>query len=221
MNQLISLTADVPTANRFGWLFRSSDWLGITASIGCAIHCAAMPFVIAYLLTLGLSFLADDTFHKWMAAICFAIALAAFLPGWRRHRRLLPMGIGIIGLTLICGAAFGLVGDCCPSCPSCQSFGAASADLAGCNDTCREPYPAEPGPIGNEPSAAVAAASAQTSVPIAGASQAQPLRWSWFVPWLTPLGGLVLVTAHLMNHRLGCSCRFCHSEPGLSFQRES
>jgi hypothetical protein len=43
------------------------DWLGMIASIGCAIHCAAMPFVIAYLPALGLSFLADEAFHKWMA----------------------------------------------------------------------------------------------------------------------------------------------------------
>ena len=46
------------------------DWVGITASVGCAIHCAAMPFVIAYLPAFGLSFLADEAFHKWMALIC-------------------------------------------------------------------------------------------------------------------------------------------------------
>ncbi|MEM0925351.1 MAG: MerC domain-containing protein, partial [Planctomycetota bacterium] len=41
-----------------GW----SDWIGMIASIGCAIHCAAMPFVIAYLPSLGLSFLSDESF---------------------------------------------------------------------------------------------------------------------------------------------------------------
>ena len=57
------------------------DSLGIIASVGCAIHCAAMPFVIAYLPALGLSFLADEAFHKWMALACFLIAIAAFVPG--------------------------------------------------------------------------------------------------------------------------------------------
>ena len=47
------------------------DWLGIVASIGCAIHCAAMPFVFAYLPAMGLSFLADESFHKWMACLLY------------------------------------------------------------------------------------------------------------------------------------------------------
>ncbi|MEL6110182.1 MAG: MerC domain-containing protein [Planctomycetota bacterium] len=92
------------------------DWIGMVASIGCAVHCAAMPFVIAFLPALGLSFLADEAFHQWMAVVCFAIALAAFVPGFRKHRRVLPAAIGTVGLSLICTAAFGMAGECCPSC---------------------------------------------------------------------------------------------------------
>ena len=62
------------------------DWLGVVASVGCAIHCAAMPFVFAYLPALGLSFLADEAFHKWMALVCFLIAIVAFVPGIRKHK---------------------------------------------------------------------------------------------------------------------------------------
>ena len=76
------------------------DSIGIVASVGCAIHCAAMPFVIAYLPALGLSFLADEAFHQWMALFCFLIAIAAFVPGIRKHENmetgfrfpLLPLG---------------------------------------------------------------------------------------------------------------------------------
>ncbi|MEM6364443.1 MAG: MerC domain-containing protein, partial [Planctomycetota bacterium] len=57
-------------SNDSGW----KDFVGVVASIACAIHCAAMPFVIAYLPAMGLSFLADEAFHKWMAVACFAIA---------------------------------------------------------------------------------------------------------------------------------------------------
>ena len=92
------------------------DWLGIVASIGCAIHCAVMPFVIAYLPALGLSFLADEAFHKWMALICFLIAIAAFVPGIRKHGSWVPISIGAFGLVFITCAAFGLAGECCPSC---------------------------------------------------------------------------------------------------------
>ena len=92
------------------------DWLGVTASVACAIHCAAMPFVVGFLPLLGLSFLADPSFHKWMVGICLALALMAFVPGWRRHRGLTPAIIGLCGLSLISIAAFAGPEDCCPSC---------------------------------------------------------------------------------------------------------
>ena len=40
-----------------------ADWTGMVASIGCAIHCAAMPHVLAYLPALGLTWLADEGFY--------------------------------------------------------------------------------------------------------------------------------------------------------------
>ena len=92
------------------------DWLGVTASVACAIHCAAMPFVVGFLPLLGLSFLADPSFHKWMVGICLGLALLAFVPGWRRHRGLTPAIIGLCGLSLISIAAFAGPEDCCPSC---------------------------------------------------------------------------------------------------------
>ena len=106
-----------------------SDTAGMVASIGCAIHCAAMPFVIAYLPALGLSFLADEAFHKWMALGCFLIALMAFVPGLRTHGRLTPVLIGSVGLVMISVAAFGFAGECCAACEA-NSVPAAQAELA-------------------------------------------------------------------------------------------
>ena len=80
-------------ANRAGNPSGWRDMLGVVASIACAIHCAAMPFVIGFLPAMGLGFLADEAFHKWMAGACFLIGLAAFIPGWKRHGQLLPAGI--------------------------------------------------------------------------------------------------------------------------------
>ncbi|QDT11409.1 MerC domain-containing protein [Planctomycetes bacterium K23_9] len=104
------------TMNTLTRISPARDWIGIVASIGCAVHCAAMPFVIAYLPMLGLSFLADEGFHRWMTLACFAIALAAFVPGFRQHRRWVPGAIAVIGLSLITFAAFGIAGDCCVAC---------------------------------------------------------------------------------------------------------
>jgi hypothetical protein len=174
-----------------------SDSLGMIASIGCAIHCAAMPFVIAYLPSLGLNFLADESFHQWMAVGCFAIAVAAFLPGIRRHGRWGPIAIGSVGLAMISIAAFGFAGECCVACSVDSTLvAAASAEScpdAGC-DTCAASAVAQPLVGGTE------LVKQPTSAP------------TWFaplVPWLTPLGGLVLVFAHLLNHRSGCPNACC------------
>ena len=75
-----------------------TDLTGMVASIGCAIHCAAMPFVISYLPSMGLSWIASESFHQWMAVICFVIGIMAFVPGWKRHRKFTPMMLGTAGV---------------------------------------------------------------------------------------------------------------------------
>ena len=292
------------------------DWLGITASIGCAIHCAAMPFVFAYLPAMGLSVLADEVFHKWMALVCFLIAIAAFVPGIRKHGRWLPVGIASVGLVMITFAAFGLAGECCPSCESgfLSTDQVADAntnlgcelcldeDSATCSEECSEEDCSKEEtekccPACDEKATPVTVAQASkeldsnqskpvdskkccpacesektssivsvkasanldsklkkdsntekccpacdkeslTKEPIAEVvstsecdkcedgdaecsfngetklfvQQASILGSSWFsglAPWVTPLGGLLLVSAHLLNRRYGCLCKCC------------
>lgn len=179
-----------------GW----SDGMGMLASIGCAIHCAAMPFVISFLPALGLGFLADESFHQWMAVGCFAIALAAFVPGFRKHGRWTPALVGIVGLAMISVAAFGFAGDCCAACTNGPSSAVATS-AEGCSDACCTDCEARgsAGQVSNQPA---------SSLP-------QPsLTWfAPFVPWLTPLGGIVLVVAHLLNHRGGCRLGCCPEGP--------
>lgn len=182
----------------------------MAASIGCAIHCAAMPLVIASLPAWGLSFLADEAFHQWMAVVCIALALAAFVPGWQRHRRLWPVAIGGVGLALICGAAFGLAGDCCPSCPSEAALtGAAAAVSPGCGEGCCESA------SGHDSGAVSQVPAAQQSTPTWAGLAPPPLTafLTRMAPWLTPLGGLFLVAAHLLNHRFGCLPGCCERLP--------
>jgi hypothetical protein len=49
-------------------LTRLADRFGATASFLCAIHCAALPLVIAALPALGLGFLADHRFERTFIA---------------------------------------------------------------------------------------------------------------------------------------------------------
>ena len=78
-----------------------TDVIGVVASIACAIHCAAMPFIVGFLPAMGLSFLADDSFHKVMVGVCSLLAASAFIPGLRRHGRLLPIVVASVGLGMI------------------------------------------------------------------------------------------------------------------------
>ncbi|TWU44838.1 MerC mercury resistance protein [Novipirellula aureliae] len=179
---------------------RWQDGIGIAASIGCAIHCAAMPFVISFLPALGLSFLADESFHRWMAFACFVIALAAFVPGFRQHRRWMPGAIAVAGLSLLTIAAFGIVGDCCAAC---NLPGTPSVAAAACTDACCESCAA--GAMSEQVS------SEEFTADIATASVVTPGFLAHLADWITPLGGMLLVSAHLLNHRYGCVCRCCRT----------
>jgi len=175
-----------------------SDSLGIFASVGCAIHCAAMPFVIAYLPALGLSFLADEAFHKWMALICFLIAIVAFIPGIRKHGNWFPISVGSVGLAFITYAAFGLAGECCPSCSS-DSIATTSATQCVECEECEHCKPSEPSVL---ESSATPTSGSDPSIE----NQNHAGLLAMLAPWLTPLGGFILVSAHLLNRRFGCNC---------------
>jgi hypothetical protein len=87
-----------PTARRW---WHMADRLGATASFLCAVHCALLPFVLALLPVLGLSFLADHRFERGF--VFFASALASFVlaSGYRRHRSPLAIALAIPGLLLL------------------------------------------------------------------------------------------------------------------------
>lgn len=157
------------------------DWAGMIASIGCAIHCAAMPLVLAYLPALGLGWLAGEGFHKWMALVCFALAAAAFVPGWRKHGSFVPALWAAAGLMLLTTAAFGLEGSCCAGCLASADIqiGTAPCSDADCLD-CRITAAEAPG---------------------------QPSLIEKLTPLVTPLGGILLVVGHIANHRKTCACR--------------
>lgn len=187
-------------------LSRSSwrDSLGIIASIGCAIHCAAMPFVIAYLPALGLSFLADEGFHKWMALVCFLIAIVAFIPGLRMHRNWLPVSIGGVGLIFITFAAFGLAGECCPSCEAASGPGIAAGTPAG------EATTPDDGCQACEECDSCSDSASEVTLGISSVDEERDML-AKLAPWITPFGGLLLVSAHLLNRRFGCLCGCCEN----------
>ena len=179
-----------------------TDWLGILASVACAIHCAAMPFVIAFLPMLGLSFLADEAFHKVMVGVCSIIALAAFVPGWRLHRRWLPVSTAVAGLSVIGFAAFALEDSCeCCTLETNSQLVSTQAQLSAgsmCTDEncehCAKSQPAVP---------------ELAATPDDAALENETTLMAGVVPWVTPLGGFLLVCAHLINRSFSCRCGCC------------
>ena len=83
-----------------------ADRLGATASFLCAIHCAALPFVLALLPALGLSFLADHGFERGFIAFASVLASWSIGSSYRRHRRPHAVWLLLPGLALLWLGAF-------------------------------------------------------------------------------------------------------------------
>lgn len=78
-----------------------ADRFGALASFLCAIHCAALPFVLALLPLVGLSFLADHRFERGFVLFACSLALLTLFNGYRRHRRPLALLLALPGLSLL------------------------------------------------------------------------------------------------------------------------
>lgn len=78
-----------------------ADRIGATASFLCAIHCAALPFVLALLPLLGLGFLADHRFERGFVMFACALALFSLVTSYRHHRRPQPLMLAMPGLVLL------------------------------------------------------------------------------------------------------------------------
>ena len=182
--------------------------MGVGASVLCAIHCAAMPFVAVFLPMLGLSFLMDSAFHQVMVVVCSTIAICAFIPGLRRHRRIFPICVGVVGLSLISTAAFALEDHCCESCAALAQSAESSLVSAAveCTEGCCTP---------KEPSLPMETAAAQSDSIATIGETTEKSFLSSLTPWITSLGGLLLVAAHLTNRHFSCRCGCCPAESNV------
>ena len=78
-----------------------ADRVGATASFLCALHCAALPFLLAVLPTLGLGFLADHAFERVFIACASALALTVLIRGYRVHHSARALLLLAPGLALL------------------------------------------------------------------------------------------------------------------------
>jgi hypothetical protein len=85
---------------------RLVDTFGATGSFLCALHCAALPLLVALVPAVGFTFLADEGFERGFVVFASAFALASLLIGFRRHRAFRALMFLIPGITVLAVGAF-------------------------------------------------------------------------------------------------------------------
>ncbi|MEI7461935.1 MAG: MerC domain-containing protein [Pirellula sp.] len=182
---------------------RWKDTLGILASVACAIHCAATPIFLAFLPALKFTeWMASPQFHQAAAIVCVGLVSISIWPAFRLFRDFKVLGLSTVGLGLVITAAFLLPDQCCSRAVShgdhshttgsspVNELSHAGHDHAGHDHA------------GHDHASETSLASIfPTNLLVS------------LQPWMTPLGGLMLVLAHGLNLRRrfgscqrGCAC---------------
>ena len=77
------------------------DKAGMTASLICAVHCAAMPFVITLLPLVGLGFLANEWVEWLLIGLSAVLGISSLCLGYRSHRSRRALATLSVGLALV------------------------------------------------------------------------------------------------------------------------
>ncbi|MGY0503837.1 MerC domain-containing protein [Luteimonas sp. e5] len=86
---------------------RNADRVGFAASMLCAVHCAAMPLLLALLPTLGLGAGGWVDIDQGVVVFATLLAAATLTIGWRRHRAYHAWSLLLPALGLLWFATFG------------------------------------------------------------------------------------------------------------------
>ncbi|MCS7211401.1 MAG: MerC domain-containing protein [Chloroherpetonaceae bacterium] len=89
----------------------SLDMVGFSASAACAIHCAAMPFLVTSLPMLGLGFLASPLVEQLCIVFGLVVGVLALRHGFRHHHNATAILILTIGFAAIFVAHSGWVSE--------------------------------------------------------------------------------------------------------------
>ena len=81
-----------------------ADTTGACLSVACAIHCLAMPLLIAVLPLIGLGFLANERAEVVLILVAIGLAIASLAWGVRLHRSWRALLILIVALAFIATA---------------------------------------------------------------------------------------------------------------------
>lgn len=83
-----------------------ADRVGFAASLLCAVHCAALPLVLAVLPALGLGVGGWIDFDQAFVVFATLLGATTLTMGWRRHRAFHAWLLLVPGLALVWVGAF-------------------------------------------------------------------------------------------------------------------
>ncbi len=76
------------------------DFIGIGASLACAIHCALMPLLLTSLPLFGINIIDNEAFEYGMIFLAFLIGAVSLFHGYKKHhhsfRPMIYFSIGIV-----------------------------------------------------------------------------------------------------------------------------
>ena len=188
----MSHTNALPSLTKNSWE-RNTDKIGVIASIICAIHCIATPFLLLVTPAFG-SVWSHPSTHFVMALIVIPIAALMMAKGYKRHRKKWILRIGSAGILFIVAGTIA---------PVIQST------FLNENTTIVSPNNSENGEVSNNLSVDECENSCcPTLESRAGGGFA--LKFP-IASILTTIGGILLIVTHLTN--LCSSCPSCSREP--------
>ncbi len=78
------------------------DFIGFSASLLCALHCAALPLLLSLAPLTGLQFLDNPWIEYTLILLSVVIASNALIHGYRRHhQKLMALLVAATGFSLI------------------------------------------------------------------------------------------------------------------------
>lgn len=83
-----------------------TDKTAISLSLLCAIHCLALPIIVALLPSVAAMVFEDEAFHFWMVVAVIPTSAIALTMGCKQHKRYPVLFIGVVGLCILAVAAF-------------------------------------------------------------------------------------------------------------------
>ena len=78
------------------------DFMGITTSVACAVHCALLPIVVSTLPIFGINIIHNSFFEWGMITLAFVVGCYSLLHGFvKHHKNYLPLYIFFTGFIFL------------------------------------------------------------------------------------------------------------------------